>query len=81
MTEAVGYTYLGALLTVVAFVAGLALATPPVEYLAAILFIVAWGLIDVHHIRNILRTSRRESAVLLITFLGTVATNRRPAGS
>ena len=40
----------------------------PLAVMAAILFIVAFGLIDLVQIRVILRTSRRESAVLLITF-------------
>ena len=40
----------------------------PYAVMAAILFIVAWGLIDIGHIRRILRTSRRETAVLVITF-------------
>jgi SulP family sulfate permease len=40
--------------------------------MAGILMIVAWRLIDWHHIADILRTSKRETAVLLTTFLATL---------
>jgi len=40
----------------------------PHAVMAAILFIVAWGLIDAAGIRTMLRASRRETAVLLVTF-------------
>ncbi len=71
--EAGARTPLSAVAAAVLLVPILALVGPwasflPHAVMAAILFIVAWGLIDLHHIRNILRTSRRESAVLLITF-------------
>ena len=56
------------LVPIVALVAPLA-AYLPHAVMAAVLFIVAWGLIDLHHIRDILRTSRRETAVLLTTLL------------
>ena len=55
------------LVPIMALVSPLA-AHLPHAVMAAILFIVAYGLIDVHHIRNILRTSPRETAVLLVTF-------------
>ena len=35
----------------------------PIASMAAVLFMVAYSLIDLHHIRSILRTSRAESAV------------------
>ena len=44
----------------------------PVPTMAGILFLVAWGLIDIPQIRNILRTSRSESVVLAITLLATL---------
>ncbi len=44
----------------------------PLAVMAAILFIVAWGLIDVAGIRTVLRTSHRETAVLLVTFFAAV---------
>ena len=44
----------------------------PIAAMAGILLIVAYRLIDFHHIANILRTSKRESAVLLTTFFATL---------
>jgi SulP family sulfate permease len=44
----------------------------PVPTMAAILFLVAWGLIDFKAIRSILRTSRSESAVLAVTLVATL---------
>ncbi|HEX7971481.1 MAG TPA: SulP family inorganic anion transporter, partial [Thiobacillus sp.] len=59
------------LLLIVLLVAPLA-AYLPVPSMAAILFIVAWGLIDFHHIGEILKRHKRESIVLAITFVGTL---------
>ncbi|CAK0746287.1 sulfate permease, SulP family [Gammaproteobacteria bacterium] len=56
---------------VVALVAPLA-AYLPNAAMAAILFLVAWGLIDFHAIRNIIRTSDSETVVLAVTFLSTL---------
>jgi sulfate permease, SulP family len=44
----------------------------PIPAMAGILFLVAWGLIDWRAIRNILRTSRSETAVLLVTLVATL---------
>jgi SulP family sulfate permease len=44
----------------------------PLPTMAGVLFLVAWGLIDFHHIAHILRSSRQESAVLAVTFLSTL---------
>jgi SulP family sulfate permease len=44
----------------------------PHAAMAAVLVIVAWGLIDIKGIRQILRTSRNEAAVLVLTFLSGV---------
>lgn len=44
----------------------------PIAAMAGILLIVAYRLIDFHHISSILRTSKRESAVLLTTFFATL---------
>jgi SulP family sulfate permease len=44
----------------------------PIASMAAILFLVAWGLIDFHHIATIVRASRAESAVLAATFAATL---------
>lgn len=44
----------------------------PNAAMAAILFLVAWGLIDFHHIKRILTHSRSESSILLTTFFATL---------
>jgi SulP family sulfate permease len=44
----------------------------PVASMAAILFLVAWGLFDFHSIRGIIRASRPETAVLAATFAATL---------
>jgi SulP family sulfate permease len=60
------------------FLMGVVLAVAPyAAYLpnaamAGILFLVAWGLIDFHHIRTILRTNRSDSSVMIVTFLSTL---------
>lgn len=40
----------------------------PMASVAAMLFLIAYGLIDVRNIRQILKTSKSESAVMLVTF-------------
>ena len=59
------------LVGVLAAVASL-VAYLPTAAMAGLLFLVAYGLIDFHHIRSILRTSLPESVVLLATFVGTL---------
>jgi SulP family sulfate permease len=59
------------LLLIVLLVAPLA-AYLPVASMAAILFIVAWSLIDFHHIGEIIKRHRRERIVLALTFVGTL---------
>ena len=44
----------------------------PTAAMAGILFLVAWGLIDFHHIFSILRTSRSETVILFVTLFGTL---------
>jgi SulP family sulfate permease len=44
----------------------------PTAAMAAILFLVAYGLIDFAHIGSIFRTSRPETVVMLVTFFGTL---------
>ncbi|MDH5376863.1 MAG: SulP family inorganic anion transporter, partial [Gammaproteobacteria bacterium] len=44
----------------------------PNAAMAAILFLVAWGLIDFHHIKQILSKNKSESAILLTTFFSTL---------
>jgi len=44
----------------------------PNAAMAAILFLVAWGIIDFHHIKKIFKTSRSETSILVTTFLATL---------
>ncbi|MBK7815450.1 MAG: sulfate permease [Rhodocyclaceae bacterium] len=44
----------------------------PNAAMAGILFLVAWGLIDFHHIRHIWRASKPETAILTVTLVGTL---------
>ena len=44
----------------------------PTAAMAGILFLVAWGLIDFHHIISIGKTSLSETVVLWVTLLGTL---------
>jgi SulP family sulfate permease len=59
---------------IVQFVAPVAayLALPA---MAGVLFVVAWGLVDLQHIRHILHSDRQEAAVLVSTFLATLFLN------
>ncbi len=44
----------------------------PIAAMGGIILLVAYNLIDVHHIRTIIRTSGEETAVLLATFFATL---------
>ncbi len=44
----------------------------PIASMAAILLMVAYSLVDAHHIATIVRTSRAEAAILFATFLATL---------
>ena len=57
------------LMAIVLLVAPLA-AYLPKAAMAGILFLVAWGLIDVKEMRHIIKSSKRETAVLSVTFFG-----------
>ena len=46
----------------------------PLAVMAAVLFVVAWSLIDFAEIRRIARTSRGDLFVLAVTFVATLAT-------
>jgi SulP family sulfate permease len=59
------------LIGVVLAVAPLA-AYLPNAAMAGILFLVAWGLIDFHHIKNIFKTSHSDFLVMLVTFIATL---------
>ncbi|MBF0416818.1 MAG: SulP family inorganic anion transporter [Magnetococcales bacterium] len=47
----------------------------PNAAMAGVLFLVAWGLIDWHHIHKTLQASRAEALILIATFLGTLFLN------
>lgn len=59
------------LLVILMMVASLA-AYLPTAAMAGILFLVAYALIDFHHIHSILHTSKQESAILIVTLVGTL---------
>lgn len=61
----------GLLIIIVVLVAPFA-AYLPNAAMAGILMLVAWGLIDFHHIAQILRASKSESAILTTTFFATL---------
>ena len=44
----------------------------PIASMAGILFLVAYNLIDTHHISSIIRTSKPEAGILIATFLATL---------
>ncbi len=72
--EAGARTPLAAILSALFLVAILAVVGDlvrhlPLAVMAGILFMVAYGLIDVWQLRTILRASRREAVVMLVTFL------------
>ncbi len=60
-----------ALLLIVMFLAPLA-EYLPIPAMAGILFVVAWGLFDFHHMGEIIRTSRQETVVLFATLIATL---------
>jgi sulfate permease, SulP family len=61
----------GFLLLILFLVAPLA-AYLPIPAMAAVLFLVAWNLIDFHHIGAILKAHKHEAVVLGVSFFGTV---------
>ncbi|MGD9951960.1 MAG: SulP family inorganic anion transporter [Burkholderiales bacterium] len=60
------------LLIAITFAVAPLLAHLPLASMAALLFMVAWGLLDFASIRAILRASRSETAVLAFTFAATL---------
>lgn len=44
----------------------------PLAVMGAILFMVAWGLVDIPQIRAVIRTTRRETVVMLVTFFSAI---------
>ncbi|MDP3699384.1 MAG: SulP family inorganic anion transporter [Hylemonella sp.] len=59
-------------LLVISVFAAPVVAYIPIAAMAAILFIVAYALVDFHHVGLILRRHPRERVVLLVTFFGTL---------
>lgn len=75
--EAGARTPLAAVFAGLALIVIMLLVAPYAAYLpnaamAGILVLVAWGLIDFHHIAQIIRTSRSETAVLGVVFFSTL---------
>jgi SulP family sulfate permease len=64
----------GLLVAIVVAVAPL-VAYLPLAAMAAILFLVAWGLLDFEAMRGIARSSRNEAGVLAVTFAATLLLN------
>ena len=62
----------GAMLIVVVLVVAPLLAYLPYASMAGVLFMVAWGIIDTKHMRQILRASRSDSMVMGATFSATL---------
>lgn len=59
------------LMVIVLLVAPLAVYLPNAA-MAGILFLVAYGLVDFHHIKKIIITNRSEATILIATFLSTL---------
>ncbi len=75
--EAGAKTPLASIFASIVLVLVLLVVAPLAAYLpnaamAGILFLVAWGLIDFHHIAHIWHTSKAESAILAATLIGTL---------
>ncbi|MGE5547601.1 MAG: SulP family inorganic anion transporter [Solirubrobacterales bacterium] len=62
----------GAFLGVIVVLVAPYAAYLPNAAMAGVLFLVAYGLIDKHHIHQIITTSRQETAILAVTFLSTL---------
>jgi len=44
----------------------------PIASMGGVILLVAYGLVDIPHIRTVLRVSRSETAILLVTFFSTL---------
>lgn len=69
---ALSAVFAGILLALVVVLFAPLAAYLPNAAMAGVLFLVAWGLIDLHHIARIVKSSRAETAVLAVTFLGAI---------
>jgi SulP family sulfate permease len=75
--EAGARTPLAAVFSAVLLVAVLIVVSPlaawlPLAVMAALLFVVAWGLIDIAEMRRVLRANRGDALVLVVTFIATL---------
>jgi SulP family sulfate permease len=75
--EAGAKTPMSAIFAAAALTAILLLIAPltaylPIASMAGILLLVAYNLVDFHHIRTIIKASKPETAVLVVTFLATL---------
>jgi SulP family sulfate permease len=59
-------------LAIVLFVIAPLVAWLPLAVMAALLFVVAWGLIDVAEMRRVFRANRGDAVVLVVTFVSTL---------
>ncbi|MDP2143528.1 MAG: SulP family inorganic anion transporter [Gallionella sp.] len=64
--------YASILLLLILFLVAPLASYLPTAAMAGILFLVAWGLIDFHHIASIAKSSRSETVILWVTLLGTL---------
>ncbi len=64
--------FAGVLLIVLVLLVAPLTAYLPKAAMAGLLFMVAWRLIDFHHIKRIIRADRKEASVMVVTFLGTL---------
>ena len=60
------------MLAIVLFVVGPLVAWLPLAVMAALLFVVAWGLIDIAEMRRVFRANRGDAVVLAVTFVSTL---------
>lgn len=64
--------YAALCLTVMLFAIAPLTAYLPIASMAGVLMLVCYGLIDLHHIEAIWKTSKSEAVILAVTFLGTL---------
>jgi SulP family sulfate permease len=64
--------FAGTLLVILVLLVAPLTAYLPKAAMAGLLFLVAWRLIDFHHIRTIIKADRKETIVMAVTFFGTL---------
>jgi len=73
-----GRTHLTGVITGLAILASMLVLAPYARYvpraaIAGVLLVVAWAMVDRDGIRRVLRTSRSEAAIMIVTFVATLA--------